>query len=111
MKNLLRKFVLTVCIVFGFAAISHSQITKSDVESMLVQQGITMAAVKNVYVYNVKSFYQDGSSKYVYEDYENLKVSISSTGILIQGTAVQLFPFSSMRHLTVGKTSMTIHLM
>ena len=111
MKTNLQKFLVITIAIVGFSSLSFSQIRKSDMESMLTQQGTTMSAITKVYVHNIKQFYNDGSSKYIYEEYESLKFSFNESGFLIQGKSVQLFPYSSIRHIGIGETSITLHLL
>ena len=107
MKNLL----LLSLFIIGFSAVTSAQMNKADVETMLSKQGITLETINKVYVYNIKQFYTDGTSKYVYDEYADLTYWISDRGIFIQGKTVQFFPFSTMRHITVSEASMTIHLL
>ena len=111
MKTSLKQMLLTAMIVTGFSSFSNSQITKSDVESLMGLQGVSMLDMKKAYVYNVKTFYTDGTYKFVYETYEDLKYTLKDNGITIQGKTTQFFPFSSIKHFTIGVTSFTIHLL
>jgi hypothetical protein len=111
MKNSLKNFLLLSIFIIGFSAVTSAQINKADVETMLSKQGTTLGAIKKVYVHNVKQFYTDGTAKYVYDEYADLTYWISDRGIFIQGKTVQFFPFSTMRHISVSETLMTIHLL
>lgn len=113
MTKLMKIFVFAAFFACGISTISFAQITKADVKNMFTMQKTTTSAIKEVYANNDKVFYTDGTSRYRSTVYKKNKLIITESGLVLykQGTGVQFYPYSAMKSLYVGTTTVTMDLL
>ncbi|AUP77893.1 hypothetical protein [Flavivirga eckloniae] len=111
MKKSIINLALAIFFALSFSTISYAQVTKSDVEKIITLQETSLDEISKVFIKNIKVFFESGNSKYVLYKYENLKISLTETGFIFKGKAVEFFPFSCIKQLTISEKGLTIDLL
>ena len=115
----LKILILSIVLSFTGSNCFSQQITKLDVEAMLIQVGSSMDKIIELYVTNTVVHYTDGTtakSDATYESSNNNKFDLQENGIRVvynpadKSGSVLFFPFSAMKYIQVNSTSISIHL-
>ena len=101
MKKIIKNLTLITFLAFSISSISIAQVTKSDIEEILVLQETMLNSIEEIQIENAKSLSSDGSIEYRTFKYKKLKLSLSESSLIIKidSVGVLLIPYSSIHNL------------
>lgn len=119
----MKKVFLALIILFTIQQITFAQVTKSDIQNLLVMNNTSMEKIEKFYIGNQKTFYTDGSWKRTSSTYNKShnnyinEFILADNGIMIKSikdgkdiSGVTFYPLSSLISVYVEEGKINIYL-